>query len=102
MIPTVFVALLTHQTGMGTLGLPAGEPARNGRPIHLSLHTTEAGAASAVLAALRVEWDRETPWRGLAYSLGPSSEWKPESLLREADAQGYAVTVHEQPVELSA
>lgn len=102
MTPTVFVALLTHHTGMGTVGLPEGSPAVNGRPLHLSLHTSEAGAASAVLAALRQEWD--TPalgHRGLAYSLGPSSEWAEDRLMAEAEAQGYDLTVHEQPVELS-
>ena len=86
MTPTVFVALLTHQRVT---------PATGG-PLHLSLHTTEAGASTAVMAALTAEWDRS-----LAYSLGPSSEWAEDRLLAEAERQGYTAEVTETPVELS-
>ena len=102
MTPTVYVALLTHWTGMGCVGLPADHAPLNGRPLHLSLHTSAEAADRAVMDALRTEWDRQEPYRGFGYSLGPSADWKPELLLAEAERQGYSATVHEQDVELSA
>lgn len=99
MIPTVFVALLTHRFAHGVVGVEDGTPTE-GRPIHLSLHTTEAGAASALVAALREEWDNPAKG-GLAYSHGPSEEWAEDRLMDAAADLGYALTVHEQSVELS-
>jgi hypothetical protein len=102
MTPTVFLALLTHQTGMGTVGLVEGSAAVSGRPLHLSLHTDREAAEEALEAAMRQEWDHPALGHaGLSYSFGPSADWKPASLWREAHSQGYCGTVTEEPVELS-
>jgi hypothetical protein len=96
----VYVALLTHQTGTGTVGTDDTPTA--GRPLHLSLHTDEAAAARAATAAMRSEWDTPAPGHaGLSYTLGPAADWSDADLLAEAEAQGYTITVHEQPVELA-
>lgn len=96
---TVWLAMLTHQTGSGHAGIPTGETVQ-GRPMHLSLHTSEDAARAAAIAAVRAEWDRERPYRGLAYSLGPSSGWTDERLLAQARAEGYTATWTEEPVAL--
>lgn len=83
MTATVYLALLTR-TARG-----------DGQPIHLSLHTSEAGASDAVMRALTAEWDAT-----LSSGLGPSSDWAEHRLLAEAERHGYTATVREQAVEL--
>jgi hypothetical protein len=94
-IPTVFVALLSHPERSGLAIAPQETPVM-GAPLHLSLHTDDQSAVDALNAAMRAEWDEA----GYTYSQGPAEEWDRARLSRLMVEDGYLAAVVERPVTL--
>lgn len=97
MIPTVYVALLSHPSRAGIAIAPQETPVM-GAPIHLSLHTDDQAAVDALNQAMRAEWHEA----GYAYSQGPATGWDRARLSRLMVEDGYLAAVVEREVSLDA